>query len=365
MDPAVRESLKRLDERLSSLSSQMDELRQNVRQVAVVAEADPEMALTKARKVLESVLRRVWEHFLPNEPVGTRPLEEVLQRLQKNGYLPRKQAAYAVAVKELGNVGTHVHDEKIDKKDVAQALNPLISVLEWYFDQDWVEGGAAAYRDTADPPVNADFGPVHVGAKPRRAWRARLVVVGLAFTFGVMLAAVITAGFSGMFRAPKTSSPVAEPAARTVAEPVQKAIAPNAPRSDEDRIQGRWQSVEGHSTMRKTADIKQTAHEWVWTFRGSHLSTALLIDGKAQANDRGLFALSRRGEQGLFDFQGKRPNGAAVELRGIYKFEGELLRVCYTMRGTSDQSRDFVRPAAFVLARGSRGLSLKFKRVGD
>ncbi len=104
------------------------------------------MALTKARKVLESVLRRVWEHFLPNEPVGTRPLEEVLQRLQKNGYLPRKQAAYASAVKELGNVGTHVHDERIDKADVAQALSPLISVLEWYFEQEWAEGAAAPGR---------------------------------------------------------------------------------------------------------------------------------------------------------------------------------------------------------------------------
>ncbi len=94
--------------------------------------------------MLEGVLRRVWEHFIPNEPIGSRPLEEVLQRLQKHGYIPRKQAAYAIAVKELGNVGTHVHGEKVDNKDVAHALNPLISVLEWYFDQDWVEGVRSA-----------------------------------------------------------------------------------------------------------------------------------------------------------------------------------------------------------------------------
>ena len=89
MDPEVRALVDRLDDRLGRLSSQMEELHESVRQVVVVAEADPEMALTKARKVLESVLRRVWEHFIPNEPIGTRPLEEILQRLQRNGHLPR------------------------------------------------------------------------------------------------------------------------------------------------------------------------------------------------------------------------------------------------------------------------------------
>src|SRR6516165_6164164 len=95
MDPAVRELVNRLDDRLGHLSSQMEELHESVRQVVVVAEADPEMALTKARKVLESVLRRVWEHFIPNEPIGTRPLEEILQRLQRNGYLPRKRRSFS------------------------------------------------------------------------------------------------------------------------------------------------------------------------------------------------------------------------------------------------------------------------------
>ena len=163
MDPAVRKLVNRLDDHLGRLSSQMEELHESVRQVVVVAEADPEMALTKARKVLESVLRRVWEHFIPNEPIGTRPLEEVLQRLQKNGHLPRKQAAYAIAVKELGNVGTHVHDEKVDKADVVQALSPLISVLEWYFDQDWVEG--AGLGETRRPDLAARLRP--------RSWARR------------------------------------------------------------------------------------------------------------------------------------------------------------------------------------------------
>ena len=176
MDPAVRELVNRLDDRLGHLSSQMEELRESVRQVVVVAEADPEMALTKARKVLEGVLRRVWEHFIPSEPIGTRPLEEVLQRLQKNGYLPRKQAAYAVAVKELGNVGTHVHDEKVDKADVVQALSPLISVLEWYFEQDWVEGAVPANQGGPTSPPAPGGTQKPVGPVPRPAWRPRHLI---------------------------------------------------------------------------------------------------------------------------------------------------------------------------------------------
>ncbi len=315
MDPTVREAVERLDDRLSRLSSQMDELRQNVRQVAAVAEADPEMALTKARKVLESVLRRVWEHFIPNEPIGTRPLEEVLQRLQKNGFLPRKQAAYAVAVKELGNVGTHVHDEKVDKKDVVQALNPLIAVLEWYFDQDWVEGGALAKQVKVDPPIDPGLGPVQGGVEPEHAWRPRLIV-GLAIAFGVLLVTVIAAGFAGMFRSSGNTPSVVDSAARTVAEPAAQPIAPNAVRSDEDRIQGRWQSVEGQATTKKNADVKATAFVYVWTFRGSRLSTEQLADGKVQVNDRGTFSLSQRGEQKLFDFEGKRQSGANDREKG-------------------------------------------------
>ncbi len=198
---------------------------------------------------------------------------------------------------------------------MAQALNPLIAVLEWYFDQDWVEGSAPAKPGKPDPPVDTGFGPVHVGGKPERGWSPRLVV-GLAFALGVMLAAVIAVGFSGMFRGRETTSPGAEPTARTVAEPVTPAIAAKAPRSDEDRIQGRWQSVEGQANTRKTAGIKETDHVWIWTFRGTHLSTGSLADGKVQANDRGTFSLSRSGEQRLFDFEGTRPNGADGRAQG-------------------------------------------------
>jgi Domain of unknown function (DUF4145) len=147
METDLRDLIRRLDDHVShlsdhvdQLSTQVEELRDSVRQAVVVARADPEMALTKARKILERVLHKVWEHYIPKEPIGTRPLDEVLQRLTKAGFLPRKQAAYAIGVKELGNVGTHVHDAGVDQSDVAQSLGQLIPVLEWFFDQDWANG---------------------------------------------------------------------------------------------------------------------------------------------------------------------------------------------------------------------------------
>jgi hypothetical protein len=93
------------------------------------------MALTRARKVLEFVVRDVYQRRT-GEEVGTRPLENVLQRLVKDGHLPKRLAAYANAVRELGNVGTHAFGEAITKADVAQSLAQLTAILEWYFEHE-------------------------------------------------------------------------------------------------------------------------------------------------------------------------------------------------------------------------------------
>ena len=217
--------------------------------MVAVAEADPEMALTKAAKVLEGVLRRVWEHFIPNEPIGTRPLEEVLQRLQKNGYLPRKQAAYAVAVKELGNVGTHVHDEKVDKADVVQALSPLISVLEWYFEQDWVEGAVPANQGGPTSPPAPGGTQKPVGPVPGPAWRPRHLIQ-LAVGLAVMLTVVTVAGLFVMFR-DRTSQPSVPP----TGQPIERPGVETAP-SDQERILGRWQGSRGIPRRNKTSTPK-------------------------------------------------------------------------------------------------------------
>ena len=93
------------------------------------------MALTRARKVLEYVIRDVYERRI-NEPPGTRPLENLLQRLVKDGFIPDRLDAYATTIRKLGNVGTHGFGETIAVTDVYQSLAQLMPILEWYFENE-------------------------------------------------------------------------------------------------------------------------------------------------------------------------------------------------------------------------------------
>jgi hypothetical protein len=119
---------------LDKLSPECHELREGIRQAIRIAELDPEMALTRARKVLDYMVRRVYERRL-NERPGTRPLENMLQRLVKDGHFPRRLAAYANTVRELGNIGTHSFEDHVTTADVLQSLTQLMFIVAWYFEE--------------------------------------------------------------------------------------------------------------------------------------------------------------------------------------------------------------------------------------
>ncbi len=136
MDPLFQN----LIERLNHLSDQFVELREGVRKAVLVADLDPEMSLTRARKVLEFVVRDVFERRV-HEPPGTRPLENLLQRLVKDGFFPERLDAYANTVRKLGNVGTHNFNERVTSADVYQSLTQLMPILEWYFEFERPETG--------------------------------------------------------------------------------------------------------------------------------------------------------------------------------------------------------------------------------
>jgi hypothetical protein len=128
MDPSLQPLLDRLD----LLTDEFGELRDGIRKAVRIAGDDPEMALTRVRKVLELVVREVYGRRC-QEPPGTRPLENLLQRIAKDGYLPARLAAYASTVRELGNVGTHRFGEGVTAADVSRSLSHLDPILEWYF----------------------------------------------------------------------------------------------------------------------------------------------------------------------------------------------------------------------------------------
>jgi eukaryotic-like serine/threonine-protein kinase len=118
------------------IASPTSVLRDWIRQAVAIAETDPEMALTRARKVLEFVVRQVFEARVA-EPPGKRNLLELLQRIVKDEHLPKRVAAYANAVRELGNVGTHSFTEPVTAVDVRQSLGQLLPVVAWYVTQDF------------------------------------------------------------------------------------------------------------------------------------------------------------------------------------------------------------------------------------
>jgi hypothetical protein len=188
MESPVHELLRRLD----SLSGSFLELRDGVEKAVRIAGEDPEMALTRSRKVLELVVRDVYERRC-NEPPGTRPLDNLLQRLVKDGYLPRRLSPYANAVRELGNVGTHAFGERVTSADVHHSLMQLLPILEWYFEAERPEAlgspaTSAPKAPSAPPaaPATAETTTAVSQPAPRRGrlW-VWLALLGLAVLLGV------------------------------------------------------------------------------------------------------------------------------------------------------------------------------------
>src|SRR5207302_4533092 len=130
--------------------SQFQELREGIQKAILVADLDPEMALTRARKVLEHVIRDVYERRC-QEPPGTRPLENLIQRLVKDRHFPDRLDAYATTVRKLGNVGTHSFGEPITVADVSRSLSHLQPILEWYFAEERPDALASGSDDNPAP----------------------------------------------------------------------------------------------------------------------------------------------------------------------------------------------------------------------
>jgi formylglycine-generating enzyme required for sulfatase activity len=167
LDPSLESLLRPFEQ----TSGQFREIHEGVRRVVRIAGEDPEMALTRCRKVLELVVREVFERRV-GEPAGTRPLENLLQRLFKEGHLPARLHAYANAVRMLGNVGSHHFGEQLTPADVRQSLAQLAPVLEWYVQVERPPSGPWPGQPSAQPVPDA-------APAPRPASRGVVVPKGL------------------------------------------------------------------------------------------------------------------------------------------------------------------------------------------
>jgi len=129
----VETSVESLLPHLDRITDDFSDLREGIRKAVRIAPHDPEMALTRSRKSLELVIRDVYQRRCKESP-GTRPLENLVQRLLKDGHLPGRLEAYATSVRILGNVGAHRFGEHVTAKDVYLSLTQLLPVVEWYLE---------------------------------------------------------------------------------------------------------------------------------------------------------------------------------------------------------------------------------------
>jgi tetratricopeptide (TPR) repeat protein len=157
---------------LKRLSDDFRELREGVFKAVQIAEIDPEMALTRCRKVLEFVVRDTYQRRCSEDP-GTRPLENLLQRLVRDGCFPARLEAYATSIRMLGNVGTHRFGERITAADVYLCLTQFMPILEWYFEAERKIPLGSLVEDvtSAVPRVDPDLllGRAH-GLMAERNW---------------------------------------------------------------------------------------------------------------------------------------------------------------------------------------------------
>jgi Domain of unknown function (DUF4145) len=151
----MRQEFDNLLAQLQRVSKGIRELGEGIRQVAAIASNDPEMALIRTRKVLEYVVRDVYTRHL-GMPLGTQPLESLLQQLAKEGFFPLRLKAYANVVKDLGNVGAHSFGEGCTQEDVQRTLTQLLPILEWYFQQERAVAAEPAGLGLPEVPLTSE-----------------------------------------------------------------------------------------------------------------------------------------------------------------------------------------------------------------
>ena len=140
MDARLGELLNRLPD----LPVPYRELRAEVERAIIEAERDPVTSLVYARRVLEHVLRDVFDRHVNGEKAGTRPLENVLQRVVKDGHFPGELAGSATAIKDLANRVVHDLGKSVPVSYVVPVLSQLVLILRWYCESECMREGRVA-----------------------------------------------------------------------------------------------------------------------------------------------------------------------------------------------------------------------------
>jgi hypothetical protein len=126
--PTFHDNVDRLIRGLQNLLTNKQELWQSFQKARDVAEAEPEVSLNRARKVLERVVREVYERRI-GEPAGPRSLEKLVERLKKDGYFTDRFGTSTLLNKDVGFVNP---TKTITAAEVQDSLTQLAEILKWY-----------------------------------------------------------------------------------------------------------------------------------------------------------------------------------------------------------------------------------------
>jgi hypothetical protein len=126
--PDFHGQMDRLIRGLEQLLARKREVGEGVRRANNIADEDPKMALRRARMVLELMVRDVYERRF-SEPPGTRSLENLVERLDKEGGLP-DQFDVAGMLRKLSEAGTASWGETVTAGDVHQSLTQMTDILK-------------------------------------------------------------------------------------------------------------------------------------------------------------------------------------------------------------------------------------------
>jgi hypothetical protein len=121
-----------LDQRVKRWELDRGEFGPDLLRLRALVRPDPGIAPAKCRVILVAVMRT--EHERAAGRAGTKPLEQIIRDLARQGGLPRKVQALAEAVRELGNAGSHpIPDgEDLCHREAQVAALALLLILEWH-----------------------------------------------------------------------------------------------------------------------------------------------------------------------------------------------------------------------------------------
>jgi eukaryotic-like serine/threonine-protein kinase len=134
--PTFHDNVDRLIRGLIDLVTDKQALWESFQRTIDIAAKDPDLGLVGARKVLQRVVREVYERRI-GEPAGTRPLEKIVERLVKERYLSDRFGTGRLINKDGGFDNPA---KTITAAEAQESLSQLREVLKWYTEVEQPDG---------------------------------------------------------------------------------------------------------------------------------------------------------------------------------------------------------------------------------